>query len=169
MIFSPSLNLWFCCVWTVSSRGSGIDHLIEFLIWTRSCCRYPPSLLTSHGLRHYSTIPFLLLLGPFIHSHGCDETSWGAFSMWTPFSSLLPFQLVCSFFNFDTNMSYQILFTLQGRCSGNDFRFLDIALYTGHFCLIFFRISSIVSFWVDILPLLSIKSLSYCFKVIILL
>ena len=36
------------------------------------------------------------------------------------------------------------------RDSGNDFRFPDFVSHTARFCLIFVRISSVISFWVDI-------------------
>ena len=36
------------------------------------------------------------------------------------------------------------------RDSGNDFRFPDFASHTGRFRLIFVRVSSVVTFWVDI-------------------
>ena len=43
-----------------------------------------------------------------------------------------------------------IQFLVGGRDSGNDFHFPHIASFTGRFHLVFVRISSIVSFWVDI-------------------
>ena len=55
------------------------------------------------------------------------------------------------FWAFSRNVLYQISsWYLTTRDSGNDFRFPDFALHTGHFSLIFVRISSIVSFRSDI-------------------
>ena len=45
-----------------------------------------------------------------------------------------------------------------GRDSGNDFCFPDFASHTGPFRLIFVRIYSVVSFWVDITE----STPSYC-------
>ncbi len=43
--FSLHLSSLTCCVWTVVIRGSGVDHLIGFLLRTTSCCWMPPWLL----------------------------------------------------------------------------------------------------------------------------
>ena len=34
-VLSPSFDPRFCCVWTVSIRVVGVDHLIAFLEWTK--------------------------------------------------------------------------------------------------------------------------------------
>ena len=51
--------------------------------------------------------------------------------------------------------------TSNCRDSGNDFRFPNIALHTGCFCLILDRISSVVSFRVDIRQLSLFKFVVY--------
>jgi hypothetical protein len=45
VFFSLHHSSLTCCVWTVAIRGSGVDHLIGFLLRTTSCCWIPPWLL----------------------------------------------------------------------------------------------------------------------------
>ena len=54
----------------------------------------------------------------------------------------------------------------QCRDSGNEFRFPDFASHTGRFRLIFVRISSVVSFRLDIRQLSDILNNGHHYKII---